>query len=179
VVQVQTFAPAHLLSESIALNSTADIFWDGISWEHRGSKTECALLTFLRDKLNLDYAQLRSQIPLVASVPFSSESKRSVVLTLGGNLFVKGASEVVLEMCQSEQIGDEVRTISAERMTELQSLIKTWANSSMRTMCVAYKPGAVRDDLESQLYNLTLLGIFGIEDPLRPEVSQSIVSCHL
>ena len=199
---------AQFIGESLAMNSTADVDWNQQLrlWEQKGNKTECALLGFAHDSLQVDYKAVRGSglYEKVKSRPFSSELKRSAILVLkksnssvsliksGYFLFAKGASEVLLSLCSSEldAKGNKVR-LTSERVAELESAIQGMASSAMRTICFAFKPvdstelariGATDPEAElDQKFcdtDLVLLGLVGIEDPLRDEVPGAIKKCH-
>lgn len=97
---------------------------------------------------------------------------------------------------------DEFGNISAlnPKITEeiVDSVVSKMASDGLRTICVAYKdyvlssngddgcesnaqPVPTKPDFEDEkiiVSELTCLGIFGIEDPVRPEVPQAIRRCQ-
>ncbi|RTG84304.1 Ca2+ transporting ATPase, plasma membrane [Schistosoma bovis] len=112
-------------------------------------------------------------------------------------LFTKGASEMVVKCCSwmmDEQ--NKPRPFSLqdqERLTE--AVIEPMAGEGLRTIGIAYKKITIAtnskspndmivqsepnwDDEEHLLEGLTLLGIIGIEDPVRPEVPAAIRQCQ-
>jgi len=91
------------LNEGIAINSSAYIEKrdDGGAPVFVGAKTECALLV-LSDKLGSSYEDIRKETQVIRAYPFSSKKKRMSTLVKsedGFRLYTKGASEVVLELC--------------------------------------------------------------------------------
>ena len=87
-----------LLILSICINSSALL-----RPEPKGSSTELALLKFI-EKTGVQYEHLREKYPTTIKFPFSSKRKRmsSVVNWRGSNvLLVKGASEMVLQSCDT------------------------------------------------------------------------------
>ena len=186
-----------LVGEGVAVNSTGDIKWDVKTklWEQIGNKTECALLQFITD-LGVDYIHLRlAAKPYVAKAfPFNSAKKRSTVILrdVGTGAFrvhVKGASEMVLDLCDSV-IDKEgaTRKLAAEDIDQIRAKISEFASLAMRTICVAYKSVSPEQDWELRHPDdessyaceseLTLLAIVGIEDPLRDEVPAAILKCR-
>ena len=150
-----------------------------------GSQTEVALLEWLRKiDSTLDYSIARKDAQILGKNPFNSERKRSSILTTmedGRNMvFVKGASEMVLSICDRyvDQTGNVVPLDSTER-ERLESLISEMANATLRTICCAYKETTtdnqeeVDDDNEFILY-----GLFGLEDPLRDTAGHSVQQCQ-
>ena len=188
-----------LLAEGISINSTGDIRWDAKTklWEQIGNKTECALLQFVSN-LGFSYADQRQELTekIVFSVPFNSTKKRSTLVVRDGdmcfNVHVKGASEMVLDLCTSimTRSGD-VRSLTPDDTVTIQRKISEYASLAMRTICVAYKPVAsgehdweqLSDPADESSYlacesGLVLLAIVGIEDPLRDEVPAAILKCR-
>jgi len=132
------------LYKAIALNTTAT--------HDVGNPTEQALLRWLKEQ-GVDYQQLRDEHPITAREPFSTERKY-MTTTVGDTLYIKGAPEVVMAMCQ---------LTPAERQT-LEAQLLEWQQHAMRTLAIAQ--------------NKTLLGIVAISDPLRPEVPDAIKQCR-
>ena len=94
---------------------------------------------------------------------FSSESKFMVTANrLDGQSFnyLKGAPEVVLDMCQ----------VSSAQRGEILAQIEGWAGEGLRTLGLAYRPmGAL--ELHT---GYKWIGLVGMEDPVRPDVPGAI-----
>ena len=59
-------------------------------------------------------------------------------------------------------------------------VISKMASNGLRTICLGYRDFKDEPNFEQEeevTSQLTLLGIFGIEDPVRPEVPESIKKC--
>ncbi|VDO56585.1 unnamed protein product [Schistosoma margrebowiei] len=170
-----------------------------------GNKTECALLGFVKS-IGRSYEEIRTQWSeerLYKVYTFNSIRKSmSTVIKESDNplsflLFTKGASEMVVKCCSwmmDEQ--NKPRPFSLqdqERLTE--AVIEPMAGEGLRTIGIAYKKITIAtnskspndmivqsepnwDDEEHLLEGLTLLGIIGIEDPVRPEVPAAIRQCQ-
>ncbi|KAK4501623.1 hypothetical protein PRZ48_007432 [Zasmidium cellare] len=188
-------APAKkLLLESISFNSTAFEGEDdsGIA-PFVGSRTECALLMFARDFLGMGpVSEERSNAHIVQMVPFKSERKwMAVVVKVGTKyrLYVKGASEIVLAAStgiSSETMGSQ--PMSNEDRLGLERTITAYASRSLRTIAVAYRDlehwrpvensASEAENIAAGFNNLTMLRIFGIQDPLRAGVADSVRQCQ-
>lgn len=162
--------------------------------KHVGNKTECALLGFVL-ALGKDYQPIRDAYPedkLYKVYTFNSVRKSmSTVIKIkdGYRVFTKGASEIVMKRCMFiHGKGGKVERFNKEDQERLvQNVIEPMACDGLRTIGIAYKDyvkGEVKaanevkiesepnwDDEEGILSRLTCLGIVGIEDPVRPEVS--------
>ena len=107
------FEPAYFdtLVDSIASNSRAELGKDlpNGRTEVIGNKTEGAMLIFLRT-LGVDYVAQRARLDTARTFPFSSAKKRmsTLVRTSGneGRLYLKGASEIVTDLCSSYMAKD-------------------------------------------------------------------------
>ena len=197
-----------IAAQAIAINSTARLaMGDNGLEEQKGNPTECAMLAFGRD-LGQAYAPIREKFSNpagselqwgVKQFAFSSARKTmSWVVDLGGGklrLFSKGASEIVLARCTGVLQADGVATApldDAATAAITKDVITAFADDGMRTICVGYRDfdsapnwdeklplaaaGAVEEFAAET--GLTLVGIVGIEDPLRPEVPVAIVQCR-
>ena len=151
VVEMQTIDPTgetrrheqpSAIAMAIALNTTAT--------HEVGNPTEQALLRWLMDQ-GVDYVKIREENPITARQPFSTERK-FMTTTVGDTLYIKGAPEVVMEMCD----------MGAER-AKLEAQLTEWQQHAMRTLAIAE--------------NSQLLAIVAISDPLRKEVPEAIQQC--
>ncbi|KAL0064796.1 plasma membrane calcium [Marasmius tenuissimus] len=141
---------------------------------------------------------------VVAAYPFSSERKAMgvVVKTKDGKfrLHAKGASEILSRKCNRHVIvgrpgqdppeGDvQTKEIDELESDNISRTIIFYANQTLRTIALCYKefeqwpPKDVKltddgdadwDDLSN---DMTLLGITGLEDPLRPGVREAVAKC--
>jgi len=194
-------AVKQMLTQSIVLNSTA--FEGEVDGEKTfiGSKTETAMLIFARDFLAMgSVGQERANVPIVQLIPLDSGRKcMGVVVKLENGmyrLYVKGASEILLEKC-SEVIHDPTREPSSSPMTDdnrqtLLNLIDNYASRSLRTIAMVYRDfdrwpakGARTAEgdrnevvFEDVFRQMILLGIVGIQDPLRDGVGEAVKKCQ-
>ncbi|KUF90994.1 Pectinesterase [Phytophthora nicotianae] len=157
--------------------------------EHTGNKTECALLQYIRDG-GVEYPEIRLNNEVVHMLTFSSAKKRmSVVVRRSATtcrVYTKGATEVVLGLCQDMQrVDGSIEALDDARKAKIgDEVIEKYASQAYRTLCLAYRDLDVPaedtvnwsdDDVEK---NLTCVAIVGIEDPVRPEVPGAIQQCY-
>eukprot|EP00758_Cryptobia_borreli_P013504 Tbor_TRINITY_DN5840_c0_g1::TRINITY_DN5840_c0_g1_i5::g.5964::m.5964/K05850/ATP2B; Ca2+ transporting ATPase, plasma membrane len=183
-----------LLAESISLNSTAKK--KRVPGEtagesplrYVGNKTEQAMLKFL-EKGGHDPMAIRASFEPtdLYSYPFtSSKMQMTTCVRLEGVMryHVKGAPEKVLSSCKTQYSGDGIDVITPKRRAELTSLINEMARTRLRIIAVAYCDIDTPDHglpFPENMDNsppLCLLGIIGIEDPIRPEVAGSVAQCR-
>ena len=138
-----SFQPS-ALHKAIALNTTAT--------HDVGNPTEQALLRWLQEQ-GIDYQQLRNEYPLTSRLPFSTERKY-MSTTVGDTVYIKGAPEVVMDMCD----------MTPDERQQAQQQLLEWQQHAMRTLAIAQ--------------DKTLLAIVAISDPLRKEVPAAIRQCE-
>nr|CAG8460801.1 2678_t:CDS:2 [Entrophospora candida] len=193
-----------LLEESIAINSTAfegEKLGDG-KINFVGSKIDAALLNLLYD-LNLEnYKSLRESSKIQQIYPFGSERKAmGIVVKLNDNKFrflIKGASEVLLKnTTKTIKLTNKLVFDSNAYVVDLvdgdnemlHKIIDHYATQSLTTIAIAYRDfdewppknmaagdgGEVK--FENLTENITLIGIMGIEDPLRSGAREAVLDC--
>ncbi|KAH6563608.1 hypothetical protein BASA60_010655 [Batrachochytrium salamandrivorans] len=107
---------------------------------------------------------------------------------------VKGASEIILGLCDRYvDSKGRVQPLSDQTREMFSGLISTYASNALRTIGAAVRPiddmldkGEKSDsssqDEEQQCIpddsRLIFVGLFGIQDPLRPEVPAAVASCQ-
>ncbi|EEH08300.1 calcium P-type ATPase [Histoplasma capsulatum G186AR] len=190
-----------LLKQSIVLNSTAfEGDEDGVT-TFIGSKTETALLNFARDYLALgSLSEERSNATIVQLIPFDSGRKcMGVVMKLSEGKFrllVKGASEILIAKCTKivlDPAGELAEApLTDSNRTTLNNIVDSYASRSLRTIALVYRDyeqwpprGAPTQEydrslavFESIFKEMVFLGVVGIQDPLRPGVTDSVIQCQ-
>ncbi|KAA6411107.1 MAG: calcium-translocating P-type PMCA-type [Lasallia pustulata] len=190
-----------LLTQSIAINSTA---FEGEEDGHGtfiGSKTETALLSFARDYLAMGPVnEERSNANIVQVVPFDSGRKcmASVIKLENGRyrMLVKGASEIMLERC-TKIILDPAKDLAETPLTRdnvesLTGIITNYASRSLRTIGILFRDfdqwppkgtPSQEDDPKLAVFDkvfkdMVFLGVVGIQDPLRVGVAEAVLACQ-
>jgi Ca2+-transporting ATPase len=190
-----------LLLDSIAINSTAFEGEEDGKKTFIGSKTETALLGFGRDHLGMGpIAEERANSDIAQLIPFDSGRKcmgAVVKLKEGGyRLFVKGASEILLNKCTrivdkpSSEIN--ITRLDSRNIESLNQVIAAYANRSLRTIGMIFRdfpswppPDArtMEDDPRQAEFDdifddMVFLSIVGIQDPLRDGVPEAVAECQ-
>ena len=173
-----------LIRIALAVNSTAYLDFSDPGRVHAiGNPTEAALLFWLHDH-GTNYLELRNESEVIGQLTFSTERKYMATLVRLPNgkqiLFVKGAPEIVLELCKSVQLKDKNVSV-AEYKNEINTLLLGYQNQAMRTLGFAYE--VVEDEKERisngkvNVSNLQFMGIAAISDPIREEVPAAVAEC--
>ncbi|MGF1481437.1 MAG: cation-translocating P-type ATPase [Cyanophyceae cyanobacterium] len=151
-------------------------------WTIIGDPTEGALLT-LAGKAGVFKEPLDQQWQRVAEIPFSSERKRMSVICQNSTLqmYTKGSPELVLERCQSYQVGEEAIPLSQEVRNQILRTNDEMAGRGLRVLGLAHQqllslPAA--DALEAAEQQLVWLGLVGMLDAPRPEVRNAVMQCR-
>jgi len=152
-----------------------------------GNDTECALL-IMAGELGHAYEKIRTAYPEGQAgrkgFSFSSDRKRmSTLVTVNGEdvLYTKGAAEIVSGLCSSYYANDgKAASIDASVRRQIEQIISDYADEGLRTLCIAERkvPGMADADVTDLEKDLTLVGLVGIEDPLRAEVPGAIQDCQ-
>ncbi|KAI9161368.1 hypothetical protein LWI28_016734 [Acer negundo] len=147
-----------------------------------GTPTEIALLE-LGLLLGGDFKAQRNEFKIIKVEPFNSVRKKMSVLVAlpEGRLraFCKGASEIVLEMCD-KFIDDSGETVplSEEKFQEVTDIINGFASEALRTLCLVFKDLNYSSDENNIPDNgYTLIAVVGIKDPVRPGVKEAVQTC--
>jgi Ca2+-transporting ATPase len=181
------------LGAALALNSTAELLGGGADGEptrYLRSPTEGALLLLARRHLGgLDYAAERAAATQLARRPFNKATKFMATAAAapardggGAAIYVTGAPEVLLErVVEVQQLDSSMAPAAPEVRCALLAAVDTMAVKGLRVVAVAYRrvPAAAAAGPRDALLalgdgGLTLLGLFGIADPLREGVAGAV-----
>jgi len=151
------------------------------TWIVVGDPTEGAIVVAAA-KAGLDQAAEIKAHPRIDSIPFESEHRFMASLHRSrshtGLVVVKGAPERVLDMCNAELAGGELRPLDAARWCER---IDELASQGQRLLAIAAKPadpGQKHLDHDHVRNGFALLAVFGLIDPPRAEAVRAIQDCH-
>lgn len=149
-----------LLAQSIAINTTANL-----SVEENGSvltignPTEGALLKWISAD-GYNYEDARENANIASVLPFSTEIKRMETTTTDGYRYIKGAPEIVIEMC--DDFGGVAKEDILDKLSGFQA-------KGMRTLAFAYQKDAG---------SVVFQSIVAIADPVRSDVPEAINICR-
>ncbi|RKL46489.1 Calcium-transporting ATPase 2 [Fusarium oxysporum] len=165
-----------LITQSVAINSTAFEGTNEGDAAFIGSKTETALLQLAKDHLGMQsLSEARANEQVVLIEPFNSVKKYMLAVIkvqAGYRVLIKGASEIMVSFCSTEANPTTGAVEPLDRKAA-DDAIMAFARKSLRTIGLVYKDFEEMPDLEN-LGDLTLLGIVGIQDPVREGVPQAV-----
>ena len=165
-----------LLKECIAINTTANLdHSDASKIKTIGNPTEGALLLWL-NKQGVNYLDLRESLEVLDRIQFTTELKYMATIVksaITGKpiVYVKGAPDILMNMCS---LTDTDKKSYNDKLAEYQS-------HANRTLAFAYKELDATADVftngKLNINDLTMMGIVGIEDPVRTDVPAAIADC--
>lgn len=167
-----------LLTAAVLANEGELRYSEEDGWSGRGDAVDVALL-FMGKKAGYEQDACLQHYPERDRIPYESERKYAASIHDVKDqpvVYVKGALEAVLEMCD-HQAGDDGQTsLDVEALRRQAEQL-----SAEQYRVLAFASGEMPDqDTYSgeDLTGLTFLGIVGMRDPLRDGVREAITSCH-
>jgi len=180
-INVDEFPLLQELTRAALLCNDASLSETNGQWQIQGDPTEGALVT-LALKAGLEHDHCLSQYPRTDAIPFESQHRFMATLhhdhTQHGFIYLKGAPERVLEMCQQQRTGDGDVPLDKEYW---ETSMHNMASRGQRLLAIAYKPAlAEHQSLAFSDVNegLILLGLVGIIDPPREEATKAVKICQ-
>lgn len=145
-------------------------------WRVSGDPTEAAMLV-LAEKIGFHKEELLSESPLIAEIPFDYKLKYHATLNKiqGGNLLtVIGAPEVVLSHSAKIRFDGKDHAVSKKDKEELESVYSRMSESGLRVLAVGMRKSSLKTLDPESIGSLTFIGFLGMQDVLRPEVSEAM-----
>ena len=190
---------ANLLRASVLCNdATFDPETLGLPIHERavnGNATDAAVLR-LADSAGAASPQNLESYPRVHQIPFNSKNKWMLTmhedpsLSSGHMIYVKGAPDVLVDRCSTywSAADNAVLPLDVNARNKLFSYQAKLSARAERVILLCqrhYVPvhpvgtnGFSDEILESGVQDLTILGIFGIIDPPRPETADTVAACR-
>ena len=154
-----------------------------------GDPTEGAMLTlYYKAKENRYLLEERKGLekPDVEEIfPFDSERKMMSVID-EGKVLVKGSPDQVLEKCTHWTDGEKIHEFTPQKRQQIQKHYERMAENALRVLACAERrlgtrhvtEGDIPKDNASAEKDLVFLGLVGMIDPPRDEVSAAIKECR-
>ena len=159
------------------------------SWHIIGDPTEGAMVVAAAKSGYRD--EVGKALPRVQEIPFDSDRKRMTTIHRpdGGQVsvpgfsypplvaFVKGAPDVILELCGQRLEGGRPVGLTVERRQAILEQNRDMASNALRVLGVAYRPlQEIPDSVNPETVekDLVFIGLLGMIDPPRPEVVEAL-----
>jgi Ca2+-transporting ATPase len=152
-------------------------------WRALGDPTETALLT-LALKNCIELESLRHHSPRRAEIPFDSVTKMMATQHghgAQGRVIIKGAPEMVIELCSTALEGDQNRPIDESFRLEARNAAHEMGDRALRLLAVCELNDWALDETAgfSQFQGkATFLGLIGQMDPPRDEAKAAVAECR-
>lgn len=182
VVSVKEHTKLHELGRVAALCNDSELIRKEDVWNGHGDPMEIALLAF-SNKTGMDSAEIRNQWARTDVIPFDAKHKYMATLNHDHEnhafIFIKGAPETLLAMCQEQRIGNnEVKPLDTNYWNEQANAIAAQGQRILAFAAKAVNPEhTVLEQIDFQ-DSLIFLGIAGFIDPPRQEAIEAIENCH-
>lgn len=170
------------LATAAVICNEAELGQDQDGWQHHGDAIDVALLAYAW-KLGIDPFAVRGRVEVTGEIPYESAAQFAAVFyheTGEDRVAVKGAVERLLPICSmmlsehGEIDIDPLRIVSeAERLAELGYRVLAVADACPREQQKLDDHAGIEE-----LPPLTLLGLVGFIDPLRPEAQEAVATCQ-
>ncbi len=153
-----------------------------------GDPTEGALVVAAA-KAGLWRDEVEDRLPRVAEIPFDSDRKCMTTIHRGecrgleepGGTeyvaYVKGAPDVMLPLCDTILENGFDVPLTPGRRQHIENVIRDLGQEGLRVLAVAYRHlDEVFEELDPEEVerNLSLIGLFAMTDPARPEVKPAV-----
>ena len=139
-----------------------------------GDATEVSLIK-LYMKFFDDYHKLKERYNVLQEIPFSSERKCMSVLCDDGNIYIKGAPEVILEKSSKILIDGKIEKMTMHMKSKILSENKKMANDALRVIAVGIK----KSNTSIVEGDITFVALIGMMDPPRDGVADAVLKCRM
>jgi P-type Ca2+ transporter type 2C len=165
-----------VLVQAVVLCNEADLHPRDGEWVWHGDAVDIAALN-VGIKLGIQREQTLEIFPEVTKIPFESEHQFAASFHRVADrieVFVKGAPERILEMCDGTHL-------PAASRGKLDQLALEMASRGFRVIAVAsgeVVDGLTSKDIPPQPQGLKPLGLLGMIDPLRAGAREAVAQCQ-
>lgn len=147
-----------------------------------GEPTECALVNYATS-LGLKKPELKALFPRIGEAPF--DSMRKMMSTVHSNngetiQYTKGAPDELLSRCSHILVNGSAVVLTDAYRAEVLAKNTEFATKALRVLACAYKkcPSVPSDySPETLEQDMTFIGLVGMIDPVRPEVTSAVAEC--
>ncbi len=167
------------LIKTSVISNEASLYKFDSKWGYNGDSVDVAILGAAY-KYGLIPDEINKGISCITDIPFESEKAYSAKFYKDNKhvkVAVKGAFEVIIELCDKMVSNSHITHVQRKILTEQANRV---AGEGYRTISVA--SGVVSEQKEhyshSDINSLTFLGFICLIDPLKPESYSAINKCR-
>lgn len=163
--------------KAITLCNNAELEFEDGDWKLRGEPTEGALLALVKS-VGIDDEELREENKRNVEKPFDPAHKYMITVN-SGKAYLKGAIEKILEKSSFIRKSGKLVKMSSNHKKKIISQVHKYSSEGLRVLAVASKKtNAKEKDSNSLKSGFIFEGLVAINDPLRPDVADSIKICR-
>lgn len=171
-----------LLFKIGALCNSADLVKNDGKYKILGDPTEGAIVVAAK-KYNPHYSRMINQERKINTIPFSSERRRMSVIYQNKKTitYVKGSPDFLIDRCEEIFDGNTVRKLTDFDKKKIIRQYNAMSASALRVLAFAYRDLSqipLKQQLEEAERKLIWVGMMGMIDPPRADVSEAIGLCH-
>ncbi|MBL1141550.1 MAG: cation-transporting P-type ATPase [Proteobacteria bacterium] len=179
-IDIENYPALLFLLRAGLLCNEASLKHKNNEWHIEGDPTEAALLVAARKAL-LGHEDEKTKYPRDDSIPFESEQQYMATLNHdhfgNGYIFLKGAPERIIELCDSLEGENQGELIKREWIDRAREV----ASDGSRVLAITYKPVSQQQEVLSfsdiEQGGFIFLGLTGMLDPVRQEALEALVAC--
>ena len=166
-----------------AMALCCDAEYDESAGKAVGEPTENALVEYAF-KNGYNKNELKEKYPRKAEAPFDSMRKMMTTIHSGSDgivQYTKGAPDEILARCSYILTENGVEPITEKHLEDIRKSNKQMADKALRVLAAAYrKYDKVPENCEPESLEKDMIfaGLYGMIDPVRPEVKAAIEKCH-
>ena len=154
-----------------------------------GDPMEAALLVLARKGRTMQGTDIKPAQPLTRSAEIPFDSAHKFMTTFHHDdaqkmvqLFIKGAPDVLLELCSSELGTNGAQPMSNAERQQFHDRYQMFGEKGLRGLLIASRTIKASEfdptaDLKHWMTDLTLIGLVGLIDPPRSEARVAIAQC--
>ena len=164
-----------------SLASDAEARMEAGAWRNTGDAMEGDLILAAAES-GIDLATEHAATPRIDTIPFDTRHKFMATLHAehpqGHDVFIKGAPDQLFPHCaMARTTAGDVPFDDGEWTQRLQALAET--GQRVLAVCTKrFEPPRTTFDFPDVEAGLVLLGLIGLEDPLRREAQVAVEQCH-
>ena len=173
--------------EALKTNEHEALLSAALSCHNLGQNEEGGVLSFLGDPMEIALCELARKVRTNArpeeridEIPFDADRRRLSTVHNRGETFVvycKGALEALLPLATKHLVHGQVLPLEEASRRALVAQEEALADEGYRVLAFAYREVSAGYERASLETDLILVGLVGLEDPLRPEVPDAIDRC--
>lgn len=146
------------------------------NWRITGDPTEAAMLVFA-EKIGFTKSGVLRELPLLAELPFDYRLKYRATLHQSGNdqlIVVAGAPEVILSLSTEIRRDGQNHKLTEKEKIDHRTTFQNMSEQGLRVIALAVRNSNSKELKTESIQSLSFIGFLGMQDTLRPEVSDSM-----